>query len=145
MIQNLRQQQLFWCKQNRITYGTTHGAFQKPLQYSSTTNKLSVKQCALWTLITICICMFIFFQKICLKPLARHEDFAVILWCQNWLDKRRMEKPLVCIETDHCLIQLYFQFVSNLGVLEIILSESIQMLLTLFSWSNSSWFHLRAF
>ena len=63
LTQKLRQQQLFWCKQNRITYGTTQGAYQKPLQCLSTTNKLSVKQRALWTLIIICICMFIFFQK----------------------------------------------------------------------------------
>ena len=70
MIQKLRQQQLVWCKQNRITYGTTQGAFQKPLQYLSTTNKLTVKQCALWTLIIICICMFIFFQKFILSHWA---------------------------------------------------------------------------
>ena len=45
-----------------------------------------------------------FLSKIYFKPLGRNEIFAIFLWCQNWLDKRRMEKPLVCLETDHCSI-----------------------------------------
>ena len=109
LIQKLRQQQLVWCKQNRITYGTTQGAFQKPLQYLSTTNKLSVKQCALWTLIIICIYMFIFFQKFLLSHWAGMKIFLFFYGARTDLTKEEWKNHWCALK----LITVQYSYTSS--------------------------------